>query len=137
MMPLTGKRVFYVEDDVNNRAIVQTILELEGAKVGFERWGVIETVIARMEAFQPDIILLDLMFPANINGGYDIYDALRQYPFFADTPIVAVSASDPSIEIPKTRAKGFAGFIGKPIKLRHFPTQIASVINGQSIWVDS
>lgn len=136
MMPLTGKRVFYIEDDVNNRAIVQTILELEGAKVGFERWGMIEVIVPRLKAFEPDIILLDLMFPTAITG-YDIYDALRQYPFFANVPIVAVSASDPSLEMPKARAKGFAGFIGKPIILRHFPTQIASVINGQSIWADS
>ena len=136
MPSLDGKHIFYVEDDVNNRAIVQTILELEGAKVGFERWGSIENIVPRLKTFEPDIILLDLMFPANISG-YDIYDALRQYPFFANTPIVAVSASDPSIEIPKARAKGFAGFISKPIKLRHFPTQIASLINGQPLWSDS
>jgi CheY-like chemotaxis protein len=132
-MSLNGKRIFYIEDNVANRAIIQTILELDGAQVAFERWGRSE-VIGQLRAFMPvDIILLDLMFPRGVTG-YDVFDTIRACPEFAHIPIVAVSASDPSVEIPKARARGFAGFISKPISLADFPHQVASLITGDQIW---
>jgi len=130
---LKGKRIFYVEDDLSNRAIVQMIIEQEGAKLGFERWGRTDALI-RLKAFMPvDVILMDLMLPSGISG-YDVFDAIRADSHFAHVPIVAVSASDPTIELPKVRSKGFAGFISKPINLVHFPKQLLSVINGQLVW---
>jgi hypothetical protein len=48
--------------------------------------------------------------------------------------VVAVSASDPEIEIPKTQSKGFSGFIGKPISLLQFPIQVAECIKGEHLW---
>jgi CheY-like chemotaxis protein len=132
-MKLEGKRIFYVEDDVKNRSLVQIILEQAGATIGFERWGKDQT-LPRLRAFAPvDLILLDLMLPRGVTG-YDVFDAIRAEPEFAHVPIVAISASDPSIEIPRTRARGFAGFISKPIDLQSFPTQISTLINGQQIW---
>ena len=133
MEVLQGKKIFYVEDDLKNRAITQMILEQAGAAVRFERWGQ-DDVLVRLKAFAPvDLILLDLMFPRGVTG-YQIFDMIRQEPEFADTPIVAVSASDPSIEIPRTQQKGFAGFIGKPIDIRLFPQQVADTLNGEQIW---
>jgi len=67
-------------------------------------------------------------------SGYDIFDELKRTPELASIPIVAVSASDPTIEIPKAKAKGFTGFIGKPISPRLFPSQIASSINREPVW---
>jgi CheY-like chemotaxis protein len=133
-MLLADKRIFYVEDDVKNRAIAHMILEREGAKVGFERWGR-EDTLKRLREFAPvDLILLDLMFPRDVSG-YDVFDMIRSQPEFAHIPIVAVSASDPSIEIPKTKAKGFAGFISKPVSLHTFPAQILAFLNGEEAWV--
>jgi CheY-like chemotaxis protein len=66
VMPLVGKRIFNIEDDVKNRSVVKTILEYAGALVASESWGRIEIVFARLEIFLPvDLILLDLMFPKN------------------------------------------------------------------------
>ena len=132
MFPLQGKRIFCIEDDPRNRAIAQMILEQAGATVGFERWGRDET-LTKLKAFAPvDIILLDLMFPGGISG-YAIFDSIRSDAQFADVPIVAVSASDPAIEIPKARRKGFSGFISKPIDLRLFPQQVQAFIAGESL----
>ncbi len=131
-MLLQGKRIFYVEDDVKNKTITQVILEQVGATFAFERWG--NDVVSKIKAYMPvDLILLDLMLPHGITG-YDVFEAIRREPEFLRVPIVAVSASDPSIEIPRTRARGFDGFIGKPIDLRMFPQQIADVLNGKHIW---
>ncbi|MBC8098045.1 MAG: response regulator [Armatimonadetes bacterium] len=132
-MLLKGKRVFYVEDDLNNRAIVQMMLEREGASMSFERWGRADTV-TRLTAFMPvDLILLDLMFPQGVTG-YDVYDAIRTHSEFDAIPIIAISASDASVEIPKVRARGFTGYISKPINFRMFPSQILAILNGQPVW---
>ncbi len=132
-MSLKGKRIFYVEDDVRNKAIAQLILEQAGVLFAFERWGN-ENTIAKLRAFMPvDLIMLDLMLAHQVSG-YDVFEAIRREPEFGHIPIVAVSAADPSVEIPKARDKGFAGFIGKPISLRLFPQQIAELINGGQVW---
>jgi two-component system cell cycle response regulator DivK len=133
-MLLTGKRLFYIEDDTKNRVIVQTILEYADATFACHAWGAGD-LLERMTAFAPiDAVLLDLSLPNGLSG-YDVYDTIRSNPQFAHVPIIAVSALDPTVEIPKARAKGFAGFIGKPIHLVHFPEQIASVIGGARVWV--
>jgi CheY-like chemotaxis protein len=133
MSVLQGKRIFYIEDDVKNRSIAQVIIEQSGAKMGFERWGGAEALV-RLKAFMPvDLILLDLMFPHNITG-YDIFRAIRSDSTFDRIPVVIVSASDPAIEIPIARARGLDGFISKPIDLRWFPQQIATILTGQPVW---
>src|SRR5687768_12482649 len=111
-MTLEGKRIFYIEDDAQNREIVQTILEASGVRVSFENWGFAEVIALKMKSFRPDLILLDLTFPMGISG-YDIYQVIRKNPAFATKPIAALSALDPTLEIPKAKALGFAGYIPK------------------------
>ena len=134
MLPLLDKRIFYIEDDTKNRAVVKTILEYSGAIVSSESWGRIGVVQNRLESFLPvDLILLDLMFPKNVSG-YDVFDALRSEIQFAPIPVVAISASDPAIEMPKLRAKGFNGFIPKPINIHSFPEQSEKILTQGYFW---
>jgi CheY-like chemotaxis protein len=129
---LKGKRIFLIEDNVGNRAIMQTLLEQQNVTIGFERWGI--DTVKKLQEFAPvDIILLDLMFPRGITG-YDIFDNIRAHPDFVHVPIVAVSASEPSVAIPKTRAYGFAGFISKPFDFDRFPAQILAVLKREPVW---
>jgi CheY-like chemotaxis protein len=60
--------------------------------------------------------------------------SFRESEIFDSVPVIAVSALDPTVEIPKARAKGFAGFISKPLKLLYFAEQIASVTTGVKVW---
>lgn len=131
-MILLGKRIFIIEDNVANRAIAQLLLEQHGAKTAIERWGM--DAVPRLREFMPvDAILLDLMFPNNITG-YDVFDSIRAHEEFNAIPIVAVSASDPNSAIPLTKARGFTGFISKPINLAIFPEQIARIIEHEPVW---
>jgi CheY-like chemotaxis protein len=131
-MLLKGKRIFLTEDNLTNRSVIQLLLERDGAIFAFERWGTETT--ERLQKFAPvDIILLDLMLPNNITG-LDLFDQIRAMPGFEHVPIAAVSAKDPSIAIPEVQAKGFDGFIAKPINRLRFAHQIASIIAGEKIW---
>jgi CheY-like chemotaxis protein len=129
---LKDKRIFITEDNVVNRSVMQLILETEGAVIAFERWGT-ETE-KRLRDFAPiDLIILDLMLPGEISG-LDVFDNIRAIPEFTAIPIIAVSAKETDIAITETRAKGFNGFIGKPINRFKFAKQIAAVMNGESLW---
>ncbi len=131
-MILRGKRIFIIEDNMQNRLIFQLALIRQGAAVDFERWG--RDTLHRIKNFsQLHLIILDLMLADGLSG-FDIFQKIRQLPKYDAVPIVAVSAMDPSIAIPKTRALGFSGFIAKPIDNKLFPQQLASVINGEHVW---
>lgn len=131
-MLLSGKRIFMVEDDVGNRSVAQFILESHGATLAFDRWGT--DAVLRMRAFLPiDIILMDLMLPLPLTG-FDVYDQIQRHAEFANIPVVAVSATDIGTVLLKLKAKGFRGFISKPISLRNFPQRIAAAINGEEVW---
>jgi CheY-like chemotaxis protein len=131
-MLLKNKRVLLFEDDVTNQAVISVLLKQHGALVLFERWGCQSPDF--LKRFLPvDIILLDLMFPRQVSG-YQVFDALRAVPEFKAVPIIAVTAADPDAEMPRVRARGFDGFISKPILFNEFGTQILQALDGQPIW---
>lgn len=130
---LHGKRIFYIEDDPKNRAIVQIILEAAGAEIQFDNYGFIEISSRRIKEFRPDLILLDLMLMRGVSG-YDLFTILRMHAELKTTPIVALTASDPETEIPKAKLKGFTGFIGKPINIHLFARQIDRILRGEEVW---
>lgn len=132
-MNLFGKRIFLVEDDRGNIAVVKTILEHEQAVIQFDRWG--HDTAARVLAFLPvDLILLDLML-ANGLSGFEVYHQLRAIPELATTPIVAFTAADPTAMIPKAQQAGFSGYIAKPVRIDTFSKYINSILEGQPQWI--
>lgn len=132
MNQLEGKRIFIVEDNLTNRAIMQLLIEQQNGKVAFERWGV--DTLKRLKAFAPvHLVLLDLMFPGGVTG-FDVFDQIRTDLNFQSVPIVAVSAMDASVAIPQVRDRGFQGFIAKPIEYDTFIPQVLKLLNGENVW---
>ena len=131
-MALIGKKIFIVEDNLQNRVIFQMILMNKGAHVDFERRGK-GAIWHLRNAMHVDLIVMDLMLMDGVTG-FDLYDEIRAIPQFADVHIVAVSAMDSSIAIPLVQAKGFNAFIAKPIDKYLFPEQIDEIMNGEKLW---
>ena len=131
-MILKDKRIFIVEDNMQNRLVFQMALIRHGASVDFERWGR-DTMYHLQNVSRVDLIVLDLMLAEGITG-FDIFDQIRALPKYDTVPIIAVSAMDPSIAIPKLKKQGFSGFIAKPIDNVQFPKQLASIIKGEHVW---
>jgi CheY-like chemotaxis protein len=131
-MRLENKNVFVIEDDADNLAVISTILRREGANVHFDRWGM-ETLDRIRDHGSIDIILCDLMLPDGASG-YDVLDLLNADDDIKDIPVVAITASDPDIEMEKARAAGFDGFVSKPLDRRAFGGQIVAILNGDPIW---
>jgi len=133
-MLLKQKRIFIVEDNIMNRVVFREILTAHGAFIVTHRWGR-DTLPTLKEQRHIDIIILDLMLPNGISG-FGIFETLRSHSDFDAIPIVAVSAMEPSIAIPKAQELGFSGFIAKPIDEEIFPQQIADILQGTQVWHD-
>ncbi len=132
MRVLEGKRIFIVEDDVVNMAVYSVALKQQGAVVIQDPWNA--NALELLSRYLPlDVILLDLRLRWGISG-YDILEKIKAVPGLAAIPVIAVSASDPTVEIPKAQACGFAGFISKPIQLCKFFDQVACCMEGQAVW---
>ena len=133
-MSLVGKKIFVIEDNVINFAVIRTTLQKAQVSAPYDNWG--DTTLEKMRnyPFPLDMILLDLMLADGVSG-YDVFDAIKEAPEFADIPIVCVSAADPNIEVPKAKAKGFDGYIAKPIRQHNFAKKLEMVLDGDdTVW---
>jgi len=135
MSKLQGKRIVVIEDNVTNLAVFATTLRKNGTTVIQDAWntGTTEFLLKNLPV---DLILLDLMLRKG-HSGYDAFDEWQEHPELKDIPVIAVSSLDSEIEIPKAQAKGFAGFISKPINAIKFPEQIAACLDGEKVWITS
>ena len=129
---LDGKRIFVLEDDANNLAIIMSILKRHRGVVFFDAWGT--ATVKKIKRFLPiDLILLDLMLPGDVSG-YDVFKQIRLEAELNNIPIVAVTAADPGVEMPIARDLGFAGYISKPLRNRTFPGALLQIMDGQPVW---
>lgn len=130
-MWLKEKRIFIVEDNTINRSVYQMILRAQGAWLEFDRWG--REAVPRLDGFKPDLIIIDLMLPGGLTG-FDVFNEIRAHPEYAQVPVVAVSASEPSVALPRCQQAGFSGFIAKPVDEALLPEQLAKIIAGEQVW---
>ena len=104
-------RILYVEDDPDIQAIAVMVLEtihgftLEVCSSGNE-------ALQKAEAFNPDLILLDVMMP-NMDGP-DTLERLRECPVLATTPVVFITAKVQPREVQAYLDLGVVGVIAKP-----------------------
>jgi two-component system cell cycle response regulator DivK len=130
---LAGKRIFIIEDNVFNGAIMRDILERCGSITFFDRYG--DNALSVLKEATPiDLVILDLML-SHGKSGYEMYDLIRSLPGYETIPIVLVTSADPATEMNTARKKGFNGFIAKPIRVNTFPAFLRGILEGKPIWV--
>jgi two-component system aerobic respiration control sensor histidine kinase ArcB len=102
--------ILVVEDDkASNQILVDLLIEI-GCQVDYAfdgREGLEKSIQKHF-----DLIFTDIRMP-DING-LEMLQALRQIPTYANTPVIAVSASSLEHEREYYMAQGFQDFIGKP-----------------------
>ena len=128
---LRDKRIFITEDNTLNRSVYMMLLKISGAIIEFDRLG--RETPSKVETFKPDLIILDLMLP-NGDSGYQIFNKIQKMPHYGNVPIVAISASEPSVALPKCKELGFSGFIAKPIEEELLVDQLVRLIEGEEVW---
>ncbi len=75
-----------------------------------------ETGLAAIRLHRPDLILLDVMMPGEING-FGICRIVKQDPELRDTPVVMMTALAQASDIEEGMAAGADDYIVKPFSL--------------------
>lgn len=106
---MTPTSVFIIEDE---QALLETIrLRLERAGFSVQSATDGRVGLEKIQAHQPDLILLDLLLPTM--AGEDILKAIKQDPNCRDIPVIIISNSGQPVEIEKLLKLGADDYIIK------------------------
>lgn len=119
------RRILVVDDNPANRAVVRDLLVPLGFEIVEAADG--ELALTAAKESNPALILMDLAMP-NLNG-YEATKRLRQIPEFANTPIIACSASLSASRLTETREAGCNDFLAKPIEVRRILERFGRLLN--------
>jgi two-component system, OmpR family, response regulator len=119
------KKILYVEDEEDIRTIARMALEMVGG-LAVEVCSSGQEALTLAPAFEPDLILLDVMMPGM--DGPETFAQLQQLPDISDTPVVFMTAKVQPQEIRHYRELGAADVIRKPFD----PMTLTTAV--QTIW---
>jgi CheY-like chemotaxis protein len=117
-------RVLLVEDNPANLALMQYLLQASGYTTLTAADGREGIAVAQREP--PDVILMDLQLP--IMDGYEAARQMREVPTLQSVPIIAVTAFAMVGDRDKILARGFDGYIAKPITPERFVSEVEAFI---------
>jgi len=103
-------RIAVVEDNADNRLLVQAILDGAYDIVEFDSGS---GAVAGLEAAAPDLVLLDISLPGM--DGTEVLRWIRSHERLRDLPVIALTAHAMSGDREKYLAAGFNDYVTKPI----------------------
>jgi two-component system, cell cycle response regulator DivK len=117
---MSCESILIVDDNVDNLALTQILLECEGFDVRLAEDA--ETALRTLETYRPHLILMDVQLPGM--DGLQLTRRLRHDPCLKDVIIVALTAYAMKGDEENARAAGCDGYITKPINTRTFPAAV-------------
>lgn len=109
---LPKPRILVVDDEFNNRNILQLLLESKYEIICVENGRV---ALAYLAKHSVDLVLLDIMMPQM--DGYEVLKTIRSNPEFNDLPVILISALTSSKNIIEGLELGANDYITKPMDL--------------------
>lgn len=118
-------KVLYVEDDADIQMVAGLALGTLGG-LTLEICSSGKEAVEKIVAFQPQLILLDVMMPGM--DGPSTLAELRKIPQFTETPVIFMTAKVQPGEVASYKALGAVDVIPKPFD----PMTLAAQVN--AIW---
>ena len=117
-----GKMILIIEDNRLNYKLLADFLGVHGYATKNLPSGL--DVVSFVREYRPFLILLDIQLP-DISG-FDVIELLKKDPFCAIIPVIAVTACAHAEEQNLAKAKGFQGYMTKPVDMNAMLTIIHS-----------
>lgn len=114
-------KILIADDEPNILLLLDYLIKKEGHDVALAHDGV-ET-LSTVAHFSPDLLLLDVMMPNK--SGYEVCQALRADPRYAQLKIIMLSAKGKPSEISKGLGLGADAYVTKPFANRDLLDHIA------------
>ena len=117
-------RICYVEDDEDIQRIVRMSLERVG-KMTVEVVGDPTMAIDAMNAFKPDLVMLDWMMPKL--DGPTLFRQMQARPDTQALPVVFITAKASERDLAELMKLGAAATISKPFSPKDLPEQLREI----------
>ncbi len=99
-----------VDDDIDTRELMTTVLEQAGAHV--RGAASVPDALALLESNPPDLVVTDIAMPHAT--GFDLVKKMREDPRWIEIPAIAVTAYARAEDRAQALALGFSAHLGKP-----------------------
>jgi CheY-like chemotaxis protein len=123
---LRGIRVMAVDDEEDALSLLRVVLESAGAAVTTVASS--SAVLERMEAVQPQVLVVDLGMPGM--DGFELIERIRAStnPLIRDVPAAALTAFARSEDRTKALRSGFEMHLAKPVDPGELVASIATLV---------
>ena len=118
------KRVLIADDEPNIVTSLEFLMEQAGLEVRIARNG--QEAIEVAAAFEPDLILLDVMMP--VLSGYQVCQRLKSDPKLRQARVLMLSAKGRDVEVAKGLELGADGYITKPFSTRELVAKVRELL---------
>lgn len=119
-------KILIVDDEPNIVLSLEFLMKREGFQVAVAADG--EAALTQVEAFNPDLMLLDVMMPKK--SGYEVCEILRADPARGAMKIVMLTAKGRDTEVAKGMGLGADAYVTKPFSNKELVGQIKSLLAG-------
>ena len=119
------KKVLIADDEPNIVTSLEYLMMKSGYEVRIARDG--DEVLALVESFRPDVVLLDVMMPRR--NGYEVCQKMRERPDWGQIRIVMLSAKGREAEVNKGISLGADTYVTKPFSNQELLATIAALLD--------
>ena len=120
--------ILIVDDDADNRAIMEIVLSREGFVTAIAGTG--REALDRVAREPPDLVLLDLMLPDM--SGYQVTATLKGNPGTSKIPIVMLTGMSDRAAYVRALGLGVADFLTKPIDRAELCTRVTRALGART-----
>ncbi|WP_390896873.1 response regulator [Rubinisphaera margarita] len=117
-------RILIADDNPQNRELIDAYLGEEDYEIAMAEDG--QATLEQVAAFQPDLILLDIMMPKM--SGFEVCHQLKRDEKTKSIPVLIVTALRDSADIEKAVEAGADDFLSKPIHRLELLTRVRSLL---------
>ncbi|MBT1700377.1 response regulator [Fulvivirgaceae bacterium PWU4] len=120
-------RVFYIEDDQEDRYLFEDALKLVNYKIEFEAAAGYEEALFKLKTGKPPaLIFLDITMP--IRSGIDCLKTIKANPLLSGIPVIIYSASNDLKDVTECMRLGAAKYLVKPNDLETLCAELRALL---------
>ena len=121
-------KILIADDEPNIVISLEYLLQREGYTVLVARDG--QEALDTIAREQPALVLLDVMMPHK--NGFEVCQALRAQPRFAQVCILMLTAKGRDTDIAKGMALGASGYMTKPFATRDLVEKVQALLGARA-----